>query len=142
MTRILEYWPVLGFIINAVTAWGIWSVRQLTKREIGEAVAQADSAWERRHQNAETHRAEFADDVRDGLADHERRLTVVEEGIKALPTREDIRGIERGIAELARNLSGATATMAAVKESNHATQAAVDRLYRYQLEQTRKGVAE
>lgn len=142
MSRILEYWPVLGFIINAVTAWGIWSVRQLTKREIGEAVSGANASWEQRHQIAEARRDTHAEDMREGLADHERRLTVVEEGIKALPTREDIRGIERGIAELARNLSGATATMAAVKESNHATQAAVDRLYRYQLEQTRKGMGE
>lgn len=37
MEQLLKYWPVLGFVIQGLALWAVWSMRQLTATAIAAA---------------------------------------------------------------------------------------------------------
>lgn len=123
MTRFLEYWPVLLVILNAIATWAAWSLRQLAKNEVRAIVsaAAADLAA------TDDHTAGRVDDLGD-------RLLTLEEAVRHLPTGEDVDRLTAAVATVDKSVAAQSATLAAVKEAGLATQAGVDRLYRFFLE--------
>lgn len=123
MKQLLDYWPLLLFVINAVTTGVALSLRQLAQKEVKAVVEAAVSQLA-----AEDRRIE-------GITDeHDHRLTVLEQGVKNLPTKEDMAKLAHSIAGISQSQAAQGATLAAVKESAGQTKEAVDRLYRYFLE--------
>lgn len=115
--------PLVGLALNAFLAWIAWSLRQLAKTEVERIVAAAVEKL-----------AAVDKNLGETVDDHSDRLLKLEEGFKALPQQEDFRRLESALADLAKGQARSDATLQGVKESNVATQNAVDRLYRYMLE--------
>lgn len=123
MKLLLTYWPLLLFVINAVTTGVAWSLRQLAQKEVKALVDASHSVLA-----AEDRRIEQVTDA------HAHRLTVLEEGMKNLPTKEDLARLATSIAAIGQTQAAQGAKLDAVKESAGSTQDSVDRLYRYFLE--------
>lgn len=85
MKELLEYWPIIGVVLQGAVLWFVWSMRQLAKKEVAEMVAAAEV-------KAEAASKALAQEV----AGHERRLGRAEgqiqeirSDIEALPTKAD-----------------------------------------------------
>lgn len=86
MSDLLKYWPVALFVLNVLTAWAAWSLRQLAKEEIGKLA-----------EKLQAKDGELAEEI-DG---HDTRLTQldgrvghIEGEIQKLPTKADIERLE------------------------------------------------
>lgn len=123
MQSVLQFWPVLLVILNAITGWAAWSLRQLAKNEVRAIV----TAAARELAATDDHTAGRVDDV-------VGRLTTLEEAVKHLPTGDDVDRLTAAVATVDKSVGAQSATLAAVKEAGLATQASVDRLYRFFLE--------
>lgn len=123
MQTLLQYWPILLVIGNVVAAAATWSMRQQAKNEASAIVEAAVSELVA----TDAHTSSRVDDV-------VGRLTALEEAVKHLPTGEDVDRLTAAITAVDKSVASQSATLAAVKEAGLATQAGVDRLYRFFLE--------
>ena len=124
MNKLIEYWPIALFLINAITTGVAWSLRKLAQTEV-KAMVDASHA----QLAAEDRRIEEI------TAGHGKRVTVLEEGVKNLPTKDDLARVMAAIAAIGQAQSAQGAKLDAVKEAGKSTQDSVDRLYRYFLEE-------
>lgn len=81
----MKYWPIAALVIQALTAWACWSLRQLATSEVKKLVDAAVASLSRADQEAEA-----------ALDDHETRITVLTKDVEAirhdiaqLPTKAD-----------------------------------------------------
>ena len=131
MDWLAKFMPLLVALavlaVNAFMAWVCWSMRQLAKTEVERIVAAA------------VEKLQAADKtIGETVDDHADRLLILEKGFEALPQQDDFRRLEAALAEVSKGQARSDATLVSVKESNVATQNAVDRLYRYMLERDKK----
>ncbi|WP_165184744.1 DUF2730 family protein [Caulobacter soli] len=130
MTTFLKFWPVLVIVLNALTVWIAWSLRQLAKNEVERIVAAAVDLLKKADAEASSRLATVVEDV----DEHDTRLTKLEEQLKALPQRADFERLEHGFSDLKAVVNGNAATLLGVEKGQENTQKAVDRLTNYLLE--------
>lgn len=105
MNGFIETWfPVLAaFASCAAFAFSFWS-RATAKAEAENVVSETEQRLTLR-QNAQASDLRELDDRFDA---QDRRLVAVEEGLKAIPTRQDIEKLNEGIHAVSKHLTGLT----------------------------------
>jgi hypothetical protein len=130
---VLKYWPIIFVVLQAASLWITWTLRQLARTEVKAIVDAAVADLKK----ADRDLGAAHETLRGEAEQHHTRLTVVEEAIKGLPTRADMEKLGDAIAGVDKTLAATNATLVAVQAGGKATQDSVDRLYRFQLEQSK-----
>lgn len=152
MEQIAQYWPLASVVVNGFVLWVAWSLRQLAKKEVSDALAAAvvtlNKAIADQAVAADKSLQEHAEAAAKSLQEHaaadrkmaleidaqDTRLTKMEERIDALPQRQDIVRLEQAVTALSGTMHAQGATLLALERGQAGTQNGVDRLYAFMLE--------
>ncbi len=99
--QLLQYWPILLFAFNIITAWAAWSLRQLAKNEINAAVAKLQAKDDLICLEVNEH------DTR--LTKAEGKIDALRQSVLDLPTRFDLEKVAGDVRGVAREVSAANA---------------------------------
>ena len=108
MATFMKYWPIAALVINFLTAWFCWSLRQLAITEVKRLLEVAVAALTKTDEAAE-----------ETIDDHEGRLTRVEKDVEQirtdvsnLPTKADMKTLEgemkvvvKGVEQLQKGIN-------------------------------------
>lgn len=96
MNDLIKYWPVAVFILNGLTVWACWSLRQLAKQEISAAVSKL--------QDKDDAISVAVDSIDTRTTRLEGRIEHLEDEIDNLPTKADLARVEGGVAAVAQTV--------------------------------------
>lgn len=99
MEKLLQYWPVLLVALNAFTAWGAWSLRQLAKNEIAASEGRLGVQIKGLATDLD------AQDTR--MTKIEGRVAEAERDISNLPTKADLARVEGEVKAVGRTVDAA-----------------------------------
>ncbi|MDP1617328.1 DUF2730 family protein [Phenylobacterium sp.] len=92
MDHLIKYLPLALFLLNALTVWACWSLRQLAKSEIAEAVAALRAKDEAICEDVDEHDTK--------ITRLEGQVERIERDIENLPTKADIARLEGDVKEV------------------------------------------
>jgi len=90
--ELLKYWPIAVFLLNLLTVWACWSLRQLAKIEIAAAVRSLSQKDEEICGEVDEHDTK--------ITKLEGRVEHIEDDIAELPTKADIARLEGDVREV------------------------------------------
>ncbi|MCX7586554.1 hypothetical protein [Phenylobacterium sp. 58.2.17] len=96
MSELLKYWPVALFVLNGLTLWFCWSLRQLAKTEVQTLVSQATAPITASVDKL----ADKVSGQHDQIQRHEGRLDGLDDDIAQLPTKADLARVEGEIGKV------------------------------------------
>jgi len=107
VSDVIKYWPVALFLLNLLTAWVAWSLRQLAKNEIAVAVSKLQA------------RDEALDSTVDGhgtrITRVEGRVDEIEKDILNLPSKADLARVEGRVDAVGREVSSVGAGVSRIE---------------------------
>lgn len=90
LTVFLKFWPLIHVVASVVILWICWSLRQLAIAEVNKIVSAAVAGLEKSDEKTET--AVKGHEGR--ISDVEHRVGSLEEDIRELPTKADLKALE------------------------------------------------
>lgn len=111
MSILIKYWPIALFVINLVTVWFCWSLRQLAQTEVRALVATAvkpvidDTAVLKRR----------VEDHHDRLTLQTSLISEIRSDIEGLPSKADLVRVEGEIRTVGQAVASANAGIARIE---------------------------
>lgn len=111
MTTLLKYWPIALFVINLVTVWFCWSLRQLAQTEVRALV---DAAVKPVVTQTEALKLRV-DDHHDRLTLQTSLIAEIRADIEGLPSKADLVRVEGEIKTVGAAVAAANAGIARIE---------------------------
>lgn len=86
MKALLQYWPIIGVLLQLVVLWICWSLRQLAHREVKREVEAAETRMDACFTDLDGR----VDGHHDRIGQAEHSIREIRDDISGLPTKADL----------------------------------------------------
>ncbi|MFD3263346.1 hypothetical protein [Phenylobacterium ferrooxidans] len=105
IAALMKYWPMALVVLNAVTAWAAWSMRQFARSEVQKIVAEATAVLQARDREI----SDIVHEHGERIIKAEGQITEIRSDILDLPTKADLARVEGEVKAVGREVTSTNA---------------------------------